>query len=299
MLPLAALAALVAAHPAEPVRVSVTELTLGWTLEAPARLRATLPGCTHDGLWRCPQPPLSVHFAPPPSGAVACVSRRLDGWVETRVVRAPASECRFAGREARHEAASVAPLDFLGLGVHHLLTGLDHMAFVIGLFALLGASRGLFWVITAFTLGHSVTLALQVLGVVTPPAAAVELLIAASVVWVARELAQGSQREDDGARAAPARPASLALGFGLFHGLGFAGALGQPEWEGVARIPALFWFNVGLELGQLGLVLLLAAAVATSTRLGVAAALGRAASATIARVIGAAGMYWIAVRLGF
>jgi len=111
--------------------------------------------------------------------------------------------------------------------------------------------RMLFWTITCFTLGHSITLSLATLGFLGLPPALTEFAIAASILVVAVELAHGEQAPPSLLRRTPW---ALAVGFGLLHGLGFAGALaeiGLPQEE----IPlALFGFNVGIELGQLAFV---------------------------------------------
>jgi len=137
------------------------------------------------------------------------------------------------------------------LGVHHILTGLDHLAFVLGLLLLVGG-RSFLPAITAFTVGHSVTLSLAVLDLVHVPQRPAEVLIAASVFVLAVELA----RDGKGPRSALARrPWLMAGAFGLLHGFGFAGALaaaGLPQGD----IPlALGSFNLGIELGQLAVVL--------------------------------------------
>ena len=138
--------------------------------------------------------------------------------------------------------------DYVAWGIEHILTGGDHVLFVLGLVLLVHGRRRLLWTLTAFTLGHSVTLSLAVLGVVHIPPQPVEVLIAASIVVVAVELTRQAQ----GATLWAHRGAwAMALAFGLLHGLGFAGALAQvglPPGE----IPlALGSFNLGIELGQL------------------------------------------------
>lgn len=135
------------------------------------------------------------------------------------------------------------------LGLEHILTGFDHLLFVLGLTLLVGYGRLLLWTITAFTLGHSVTLALAVLGFVNFPPAPIEAGIALSIYILGIELARADRKTL--LRTYPWLVAGL---FGLLHGLGFAGALaevGLPEGE----IPlALFSFNLGIELGQLAFV---------------------------------------------
>ncbi len=131
------------------------------------------------------------------------------------------------------------------LGIEHILSGYDHLLFVIALLFLVGFKQRLVWTITAFTLAHSLTLALSVLGWLTLRSPPVEATIALSIMLVAGE---ALRKETTLSRRWPALVAFL---FGLVHGLGFAGALqqfGLPENHLAA---ALLTFNVGVELGQL------------------------------------------------
>ncbi len=134
---------------------------------------------------------------------------------------------------------------YLVLGIEHILTGIDHLLFVIGLLFLVGYGRRLLWTITAFTAAHSLTLASSALGLLVLRPAPVEATIALSIVLVAGE---ALHRRETLARRWPALVAFL---FGLVHGLGFAGALkeiGLPQ----NHLPvALLTFNVGVEIGQL------------------------------------------------
>ncbi len=195
------------------------------------------------------------------------------------------------------ESARAVLLDYGRLGIAHLWTGVDHLLFVIGLGLLLGATRRLLIAITAFTAGHSVTLALAALGWVRVPAAAVEVAIAATIVALALSLARARAVVDPPAPSGIARrPAVLPFAFGLLHGLGFAGALvalGLPQHA----IPlALFAFNLGIELGQLALVgllltLVLALAQSRALRLATPPRLVRAHEAA-ASAIGGLGVFW-------
>jgi hydrogenase/urease accessory protein HupE len=148
----------------------------------------------------------------------------------------------------RQQPARVAA-DYARLGVEHILSGLDHLLFVLGLVLLVRSRRSLIATVTAFTLGHSVTLSLAVLGFVHFPTRLVELAIAGSILVLAVELARPS--DTGGLRR---RPWVLTFVFGLLHGFGFAGALaevGLPPGD----IPlALLAFNVGIELGQLAFI---------------------------------------------
>ncbi len=134
------------------------------------------------------------------------------------------------------------------LGVEHILSGIDHLLFVIGLLFLVGFNRRLVGTITAFTVAHSLTLALSALGLIALRSSPVEAAIALSIVLVAAE----SLRDRE--TLARRLPALVAFLFGLVHGLGFAGALrdiGLPD----SHLPlALLTFNIGVELGQLFVV---------------------------------------------
>jgi hypothetical protein len=141
-------------------------------------------------------------------------------------------------------------LAYGALGVEHLLTGFDHLLFVVGLLAIVRGGRALVVTLTAFTLGHSLTLAAATLGWLRFDPALAELGIAVSLVAVALAMLQPPAVPGLFAR----RPALLALGFGLLHGLGFAGAMagiGLPQRE---LVPALLAFNLGIEAGQLAVV---------------------------------------------
>lgn len=156
--------------------------------------------------------------------------------------------------------------DYLRLGVEHILFGWDHLLFVFGLVLLVRDARRLLITATAFTLAHSITLSAAALGVVRLPVPPVEALIALSILFVALEVIR-SQREPHLARGV--RPATLAFGFGLLHGFGFASALariGLPQHE----IPAaLLAFNLGVEVGQVAFILTLLGVARLATRLDV------------------------------
>ncbi len=143
-------------------------------------------------------------------------------------------------------SAMTVVLEYSVLGAEHIWGGIDHLLFVFGLLLLVGWGRNLVWTITSFTVGHSITLSLVTLGFFDYPVALVEFAIALSIFLLALELA----RTDDGGLFRR-YPWWLAGGFGLLHGMGFAGALadvGLPQSE----LPlALLFFNIGIEVGQL------------------------------------------------
>ena len=133
---------------------------------------------------------------------------------------------------------------FLKLGNQHILSGYDHLLFLAGLFLAAGTARQLIALLTAFTIAHSISLALVVLAGVHLPASIVEPLIAASIAWVGGENLFGARHR---------RRWLVVFGFGMIHGFGFAGALtdlgfGSSPTD-VAK--ALFFFNAGVESGQL------------------------------------------------
>jgi hydrogenase/urease accessory protein HupE len=140
---------------------------------------------------------------------------------------------------------------YLALGVEHIVTGLDHLLFVLALVLLAPSLAAVVGTITAFTVAHSLTLALAALDWVALPSPPIEASIALSIVFVAREL---WLRAPGAPPYRVARLWSVAFGFGLLHGLGFAGALaeiGLPQGE----VPlALLTFNLGVEVGQLAFV---------------------------------------------
>ena len=138
-------------------------------------------------------------------------------------------------------------LNYIPVGFDHIIPkGLDHILFVLGLFFLTTQLRPLLLQITAFTLAHTVTLALGALGYVTIPGSIVEPVIAASIVYVAVEniLTDGLSRW---------RPL-VVFCFGLLHGLGFASVLGEFGLPANAFVPALIGFNLGVEFGQLTVI---------------------------------------------
>ncbi len=137
---------------------------------------------------------------------------------------------------------------YILLGIKHILSGADHLMFVLALVLLVRRQRKLIRTVTAFTVGHSVTLSLAALELVSVPAPPVEAVIAMSIVLLASELLRNPSAPSTLTRR---HPEFIAAGFGLFHGLGFARALGEIGLPQGAIPLALFGFNVGVEIGQL------------------------------------------------
>ena len=170
------------------------------------------------------------------------VEEPFDGYLEAGAVSAPIT---LAGGDQTGQLQTF--IDYIPVGFDHIIPkGLDHILFVLGLFFLSTRMAPLLWQITAFTLAHTVTLALGALGYVTIPGTIVEPIIAASIVYVAVEniLTDGLSRW---------RPV-VVFCFGLLHGLGFASVLGEFGLPDYAFIPALLGFNLGVEFGQLTVI---------------------------------------------
>jgi len=178
-------------------------------------------------------------------------------------------------------------LRFLALGFEHIVPGgLDHVLFVVGLTLLSQRLGPLLVQVSAFTLAHTVTLALSTYGVVHLPSRVVEPLIAASIAYVAIENVLAPRLS--------IFRVVLVFAFGLLHGLGFAGALaalGLPEKH---RLLALLAFNGGVELGQLAVILPVFLGLLGLERLGVGR---RRVVVPASLAIAATGLYWTATRL--
>lgn len=143
---------------------------------------------------------------------------------------------------------------FVPAGVHHILIGPDHLLFLAGLLLLGGSIRRLAAIVTSFTIAHSITLSLAALNILTPPARVIEPAIALSIVYVGADnlLAQGGRDVR----------AWIAFAFGFIHGFGFANVLREMELPGRALGWSLFSFNLGVEIGQLLVVIAVASVFA-------------------------------------
>lgn len=168
----------------------------------------------------------------------------LDGSETTAIARPNQPWVNIAGQRSAWQVAG----DYTVLGVDHILSGFDHLTFVLALLLIVSGWHRLLVTVTSFTLAHSITLAAATLGLMWVPGPPVEATIALSILFLASELVKVKRGESS----LTARyPWVVAFVFGLLHGFGFAGALtevGLPQNE----IPlALLMFNVGVELGQL------------------------------------------------
>ena len=178
---------------------------------------------------------------------------------------------------------------FIPSGIHHIMIGPDHILFLVGLLLLGGSWVALVRIVTAFTVGHSITLSLAALNIVTPPPGIIEPAIALSIVFVgADNLVRGNGRDLRG---------WVALVFGLVHGFGFANVLREFGLPAEALGWSLFSFNLGVEIGQLAIVALVAGALAGIKRYSDRWHLRVAVAGSI--VVIAAGAYWFVERVFF
>ena len=135
------------------------------------------------------------------------------------------------------------PSSYLNLGIDHLISGPDHILFVLGLMFLVSGILNMIKTITAFTVAHSITLGLSVLGLISLPQATVEAIIALTIVFLAIEISDNKRYKST--------PWLIAFGFGLLHGLGFANPLNDIGIANEQLLFSLFFFNLGIEAGQL------------------------------------------------
>jgi hydrogenase/urease accessory protein HupE len=192
----------------------------------------------------------------------------------------------FAG--SRQGVAAVIR-KFVPAGIHHILIGPDHLLFLVGLLLLGGSIRQLLLVVTSFTVAHSITLSLAALNIVTPPARLIEPAIALSIVYVGADniLAKGGRDVR----------AWIAFTFGFIHGFGFASVLREMDLPPRALGWSLFSFNIGVEIGQLLVVVLVATALAALRSRSEWA--GRHLAFAGSLVVIVAGAFWFVQRVFF
>lgn len=161
---------------------------------------------------------------------------------------------RQAWRVPQQPSPAQVALDYMRLGIAHIWQGIDHLLFVTGLLLLAGTTRRVLLAVTGFTIAHSITLSLAVLGLVRLPVPPVEAAIALSILFLAREVARPHPEG-----LAIRQPVLVASSFGLLHGFGFAAVLQEIGLPTRELALGLFSFNAGVEIGQ---ILFIAAALA-------------------------------------
>jgi hydrogenase/urease accessory protein HupE len=178
---------------------------------------------------------------------------------------------------------------FVAAGIHHILIGPDHILFLVGLLLLGGTIRRLALVVSAFTLAHSITLSIAALRIFSPPPALVEPLIALSIVYVGVDnlLVKGGRDVR----------VWIAFAFGFVHGFGFAGVLREMDLPARALGWSLFSFNLGVEIGQLFVVAVVASALAALRQRSETA--GRRLAFAGSLVVVVAGTFWFVQRVFF
>lgn len=181
---------------------------------------------------------------------------------------------------------------YVNYGIDHILLGADHLLFVLGLIWIVGGGWRLVKTITAFTIGHSASLAAAAFGLIGVPERPLNAAIALSIVFVGVEIIK-QQRGEAGLTAR--YPWAVAFTFGLVHGIGFASALAGLGLERRLLPAALLFFNIGVEIGQLAFVLLVLALIWAHRRLD--AVLPRWGDALPAYAIGSISMFWFLGRL--
>jgi hydrogenase/urease accessory protein HupE len=184
---------------------------------------------------------------------------------------------------------------FVMSGIAHILIGPDHILFLVGLLLLGGTLSRLALIVTSFTIGHSITLSLAALDLLSPPAQFVEPLIALTIVVVGADNLLVLRGTNDGARQATDIRAWLAAGFGLIHGFGFAYVLKEFGLPQAALGWSLFAFNLGVEFGQLLIVGVVAAMLLLVRRQSTTAARWVAMAGSGAVIL--AGLYWFVQRV--
>lgn len=196
---------------------------------------------------------------------------------------------RFEYFAGTRQGAFAVMRKFVPSGIHHILIGPDHLLFLVGLLLLGGSIRQLLLVVTAFTVAHSITLSLAALNIVTPPARIIEPAIALSIVYVgADNLLVHGGRDVRG---------WIAFAFGFIHGFGFANVLREMELPARALGWSLFSFNVGVEIGQLFVVVTVASVLAALRSRSEAA--GRRIVFAGSVVVIGAGAFWFIQRVFF
>lgn len=184
-------------------------------------------------------------------------------------------------------------MEFTWQGIVHILEGLDHLAFILCL-CLLARGGLLLLLVTAFTVGHSISLALAYLGVIDVPVLPMEATIALSIAFMAREAWLARTRDPDSVKRGRWRYVTVVVVFGLLHGLGFASVLGELGVSARERIVGLVFFNVGVEIGQLMFVAVILMLTWVLRRLRVESF----ATAAALLLVGALGMFWTFERVG-
>jgi hypothetical protein len=179
----------------------------------------------------------------------------------------------------------VYPIGYFTLGIDHLLSGNDHILFILGLLFLISGFFNAVKTITAFTLAHSITLGLSVFELVSLPQATVEAIIALTIIYLALEVSESKKYK--------VTPWLIAFGFGLLHGLGFANALTGIGIGNEQLLLSLLFFNLGIEAGQLMLVPIFGSVIWLSHKFN----LYKQSATLTSLILGGMGFFWFIDRV--
>ena len=177
------------------------------------------------------------------------------------------------------------PYSYLELGFSHLFDGLDHILFIFGLLFCISGFINIIKTITAFTIAHSITLGLTVFEIISLPQGTIEALIALTIVYLATEINRNKESIKT--------PWIMAFGFGLLHGLGFAGALMDIGIVNNKMVLSLFFFNVGIEIAQIALIPIPLLIIFLSKKFN----LTEISKTSVSICIGGMGFYWFIDRV--
>jgi len=208
---------------------------------------------------------------------------RLDGTTMTAVVRPTKPYAELRGERSWQKTAG----EYIGLGFNHIMLGIDHLLFVLGLLLIVKSRRMLLKTITSFTVAHSITLAIATLGYASAPLPPLNAAIALSILFLGPEIVRSWRGETS---LTIRYPWGVAFMFGLLHGFGFASGLSTTGMPRAELPPALLFFNVGVELGQLVFVFTALALVRSFRTLEVR--WPRLVEALPGYAVGSLGAYW-------
>ena len=172
------------------------------------------------------------------------------------------------------------PSSYFTLGVDHLMSGIDHILFILGLLFLVTGIVNMIKTITAFTIAHSITLGLSVLDLISLPRATVEAVIALTIVFLALEISENKQYKS--------APWLIAFAFGLLHGLGFANALTGIGIANEQLLLSLLFFNLGIEAGQLLMIPIFGAFIWLAYKFNIY----KQSATCVSYILGAMGFFW-------
>jgi hypothetical protein len=273
------------------------------------RLAVTADGRTLAPQWFMPQPiaerqslRFPVRFALASRPGILTVSARMfpydpqhqtfvnvyEGEALTQAIL-DGGRTRFEYFAGTRQGVLAVVLRFLPAGIHHILIGPTHLLFLIGLLLLGGTIRQLVIIVTSFTVAHSISLSLAALSIVSPPAFVIEPAIALSIVYVGADNLLIKEGRDV--------RAWIAFAFGFIHGFGFANVLREMDLPSRALGWSVFSFNVGVEIGQLLVVAIVATALTLLRSRSEAA--GRRLAFAGSIVVMAAGAFWFIQRVFF